>query len=132
MGLDVRKPVFRTGVSKQQRRRPACPSAQSDWHLYYTLIEKYYIQTLYNRNVNFRASLKAEHADLNLILAETLKTGFLASRSKYKRQHIGFWNLSEQVDWLQSLKQTFFMNVPYHIRYFDGSVLKQSHQSKTS
>ena len=42
-------------------------------------------------------------------------------------------HITEQVDWLQSLKQ-FFINVSYHIfiysqSNFYGSVLKQSHQS---
>ena len=31
------------GVSEQQRRRPACASAQSDQRLCYSLIEKYHI-----------------------------------------------------------------------------------------
>ena len=37
VGLDARKPVF--GVCKQQRRRPAWASAQSDNHLCFKLIE---------------------------------------------------------------------------------------------
>ena len=39
MGLDARNPVF--CVSEQQRRRPACTSAQSDQHFCYSLSEKY-------------------------------------------------------------------------------------------
>ena len=54
-GLDVRKPVF--GVCEQQRRRPACASAQSDQRLCFSLFEKYYIQTCYRRIFNFLASL---------------------------------------------------------------------------
>ena len=41
MGLDGRKPVF--DVCEQQRRRPACASAQSDQRLYYSHIGKYHI-----------------------------------------------------------------------------------------
>ena len=39
MGLDVRNPDF--AACEQQRCRPACASAQSDQHLYYSLFEKY-------------------------------------------------------------------------------------------
>ena len=46
-----------SGDCNQQRRRPACASAQSDQHLYYLLIWKYDIQTCYERNFNFLASL---------------------------------------------------------------------------
>ena len=38
LGTDTRKPVF--GVCQQQRRRPACASAQSDQCLCYSIIEK--------------------------------------------------------------------------------------------
>ena len=41
MGLDARKSVF--GVCEQQRRRPACASAQSDQRICYSLIGKYHI-----------------------------------------------------------------------------------------
>ena len=41
LGLDARKPVI--GVCEQQRRRPACASAQSDQRLRYSLIGKYHI-----------------------------------------------------------------------------------------
>ena len=42
MGHDARKqPVL--GVCEQQRRRPACASAQSDQRLYYSLNGKYHI-----------------------------------------------------------------------------------------
>ena len=39
MGLNARKPVF--GVHKQQSRRPACSSAQSDQRLCYSHFGKY-------------------------------------------------------------------------------------------
>ena len=55
MGLNTRKPVF--GVSEQQRRRPACWSAQSDQRLCYSLIGKYHILTFYKQIFNFLASL---------------------------------------------------------------------------
>ena len=45
MGLEARKPVF--GVCKQQRRRPACASAQSNQRLCYWLFGKYHILTCY-------------------------------------------------------------------------------------
>ena len=38
MGRDARNPVF--GGLEQQRRRPACASAQSDQPLFYSLIGK--------------------------------------------------------------------------------------------
>ena len=41
IGLDVRKPVF--SICEQQRRRPACASAQTDQRLCYSLIGKYHI-----------------------------------------------------------------------------------------
>ena len=44
-------------VCEQQRRRPACASAQSDQRLCYSPIVKYHIQTWYTRNFNFLASL---------------------------------------------------------------------------
>ena len=40
MGRDARKPVF--GVVEQQRRRPACASAQTDQRLCYALFGKYH------------------------------------------------------------------------------------------
>ena len=44
-------------VCEQQRRRPACASAQSDQHLCYWLFGKYHIKNCYERNFNFLASL---------------------------------------------------------------------------
>ena len=41
MGLDAKKPVFR--VCEQQRRRPACASAQSDQRLCYSVFGKYHM-----------------------------------------------------------------------------------------
>ena len=38
IGLDARDPDF--DACEQQRRRPACASAQSDQHLFYSLSEK--------------------------------------------------------------------------------------------
>ena len=32
-----------SGVCEQQRRKPVCPSLQSDQRLFYSLIEKYHI-----------------------------------------------------------------------------------------
>ena len=45
-----------SGVCEQQRRRPACASAQSDQRLWYSLIGKYHIWTCYTQNFNFLAS----------------------------------------------------------------------------
>ena len=55
IGLVLRKPVF--VVCEQQKRRPACASAQSDQCLCYALIGKYHIETCYERNLNFLVSL---------------------------------------------------------------------------
>ena len=41
MGLNTRK--LSSGGLEQQRRRPACASAQSDQHLCYSLFGKYHI-----------------------------------------------------------------------------------------
>ena len=38
-----RDEAYIIGVNEQQRRRPACASAQSDQRLCYSLIEKYHI-----------------------------------------------------------------------------------------
>ena len=54
-GLVARKHVF--GVRGQQRRRPACASAQSDQSHCYSLIEKYRIQTCLKRYFNILTSL---------------------------------------------------------------------------
>ena len=40
-GLQIKN--LSSGVCEQQRRRPACPSAQSDQRLCYSLIGKYHI-----------------------------------------------------------------------------------------
>ena len=55
MGLDARKPVFR--VCKQQKRKPACASVQSDQLLCYSLYGKYHIESCYKRSMVFLASL---------------------------------------------------------------------------
>ena len=55
MGLDMGKPVI--GDCEQQRRKPACASAQSDQRLCYLLSGKYHIQTCYKQFFNFLASL---------------------------------------------------------------------------
>ena len=44
-------------VCEQQKRRPACASAQSDQRLCYSLNGMYNISTCYKRNFNFLASL---------------------------------------------------------------------------
>ena len=55
MVLDPRKPVFR--ALQTTRRRSACASAQSDQHLYYSLIVKYHSKTCYKLNFTILASL---------------------------------------------------------------------------
>ena len=40
-------------VCEQQRRRPACASAQSDQRLCFSHFEKYHIQTCYKQNFKF-------------------------------------------------------------------------------
>ena len=45
-----------SGVCEQQRRRPACASAQSDQRLCYSLFGKYHINACYKWNFNFLAS----------------------------------------------------------------------------
>ena len=74
MGLDVRKPVF--GVCKQQRRRPACASPQSDQHLCYWLNLKYHIKTFKSEISIFNLVSVAEETGLNFALTENPKTGF--------------------------------------------------------
>ena len=55
IGLIPTKAVF--GVCEQQRRRPACASAQTDQRLCYSLTEKYHILTCFKQNFNVLASL---------------------------------------------------------------------------
>ena len=54
MGLDARKPAF--SVCEQQRRRPACASAQSGQPLCYSLSVKYDSQTCCLQNFNILTS----------------------------------------------------------------------------
>ena len=54
MGLVERKPDF--GGCEQQKRKPACASAQSDQRLCYSLIIKYHIKACYEQNFKFLAS----------------------------------------------------------------------------
>ena len=51
----MRKPVF--ALCKQQRRRSACASAQSDWHLCCSLLKEYNICSCYVLNFQTLASL---------------------------------------------------------------------------
>ena len=67
------------GVCKQQRRRPACVSAQSDQHLCYSLIGKYFLDLL-QAKFQFLVFV-AEETGLSLALLETCKTDFLACGS---------------------------------------------------
>ena len=46
------------GSCQYQMHRPACASAQSDQHLCYSLIGKYYLKTCYRRNFTFLACLQ--------------------------------------------------------------------------
>ena len=64
------------GVCKQQRRRPACASVQTDQHLCYWLTGMYHIK-------QFQYSMLvyvAEETGLSVALSETPKTGFVASQ----------------------------------------------------
>ena len=78
MGLYASKPVF--GVC-EHRRRPACPSSQSDQHLCCSLFGKYHILTCFEQKFNFLASLCSRVDWFEPYLSETPKTGFLASLS---------------------------------------------------
>ena len=73
------------GVCEQQRRRPACASAKSDQRLCYSLIEYYsIILKLAPSEISlFYLVSVAEKAGFGMILAETLKTGFVASMLIY-------------------------------------------------
>ena len=75
-----------SGVCKQQRRRPACTSAQSDQCLCYSLIGKNhtFVHKLacYKRNFNFLASRCSWAGFFSMTCLETLKTGLLSSRPK--------------------------------------------------
>ena len=70
-----------SGVCEQQRRRPACASAQSDQRLRYSLFEK---KRIISKLATSEISLSwlasvAEETALSLALSETLRTGFLAA-----------------------------------------------------
>ena len=83
-GLNARKPVF--GVCKQQRRRPACASAQTDQHLCFRFLESS-ISKLYTGEISiFQLVSVAEETGLNLTLSESPKTGFVATRPIYDYQ----------------------------------------------
>ena len=60
-----------SGVCEQQRRRPACASAQSDQHLCYSLCGKYHIWTCSRWNFNFLASPCSCGDWFELALSET-------------------------------------------------------------
>ena len=79
-----------SGVCEQQRRRPACASAQSDQCLCCLVRGKYHIKTYSKRNFTILAISVAEQAGLNLTLSETLKTGFVAWRSD---SVVAWWDL---------------------------------------
>ena len=69
--------------AKLQRRRPACASAQSDQRLCYSHFGKNNILTCFKRFFDFLELVSvAEETDYSLDLAETTKTGFIASRPK--------------------------------------------------
>ena len=68
------------GGGDQQRRRPACASAQSDQSLNCSLIGKHHIKICYNQISLFYLVSVAEETCVSLVLSETLKTGFVASR----------------------------------------------------
>ena len=53
----LRRENLSSEVFEQQRRRPACESAQSDQPRCYSLIGKHHIYTNYERTLNFLASL---------------------------------------------------------------------------
>ena len=78
MGLNARKLAF--GACKEQRRRPACTSAQSGQCLWYSLIEKYHSKLATSEISIFLLVSVAEHFGLCMSWSETLKTGFLATR----------------------------------------------------
>ena len=67
---------------EQQRHRLACTWVQTDQCICYSLTGKCHISTCFKQNFNFLASNSvAEETGLSLALSETLKTGFVASRS---------------------------------------------------
>ena len=81
MGLNARKHVF--GVCEQQRRRPACTSAQSDQRLCYSLIGILYLDLL-QAKFQFSSCSLAEETGLSLALSETPKAGFDTLRLIYE------------------------------------------------
>ena len=76
MSLDMRKPVF--GVSKQQKCRPACTGQPA--HLLLAFFWKVSYLNLVQAKFHFLAS----HCSSSLTLSETLETGFITSRPKYR------------------------------------------------
>ena len=71
------------GFAKQQRRRPACATAQPDQRLCYSLFGKYHTYTSYKQNFNFLASLCSGPGWFESHLVGKPKTGFVASRLVY-------------------------------------------------
>ena len=71
------------GVCKQQRRRPACASAQSDQRLSIHKLNSIVSKLAPSEISLFYLVSVAEKAGFGMILSETLKTGFVASMLIY-------------------------------------------------
>ena len=69
-----------SGVCEEQRRRPACQSAQTDQLLLFLLLESITSRFAMREILIFYLEPVPEQAGLNLILSETQKTGFLPRR----------------------------------------------------
>ena len=102
-----KEPVF--GVCKQQRHRPAYPSAQSDQRLCFFYFLESIISNLVKSEIStFQLVSVAEQAGLNLALSETPKTGFLATRPK--------WDMSTDPN--RQLLFSYLSVNPCHVGYF--------------
>ena len=78
----MRKPAF--AICKQQRRRSACTSVQSDQRLCYSLLRQDNTSVFYIQNFKPLVSIDVQ-ASLSLTWSETLKTGFLVMRLIYSK-----------------------------------------------
>ena len=75
----------------QQRRSPACASAQSDQRIYFRFLESIISKLATSDISTFYLVSVTEETGLKLALSATPKTGFVATRPKYNILKIDKW-----------------------------------------
>ena len=72
-----------SGICKQQRRRPAFATGQTDQHLCFLLIGRNHLSTCYKRNFNFLPYLGGLEHWFGYVLVGNPEYCFLATRPRY-------------------------------------------------